>query len=528
MLLADNRAWSTKGSFALEVTHRGDADGEPADVSLVAANLEICIPDDELVLESDMALRSEPATPLRVSPGATERISYSFEAAGATDAREDGWLRWCGVIRPPCPAGPEGLAKVLVTGSVVDTLSASSSSHERGETVAVNGLFPFEDGRIPLEEPQAVGVGAVWSQRLEGYYGTIGLAIDEAGKSVLLARRAASPHELTAFDATGSLRWSHDVPEAFIYGLHAPLASRAGSVLVTGTMNQPEGELFGQTLSSAGSFDAYAMLLDDTGTLLWGRTFGDGLGQQAYDAALAEDGRMILLVRDEGNTDWGGGRVGTSALSTLVVLDASGAHLSSRRIGSHQSTAASLALLGSGSIAVAGYLEDPVDFGGGTIGQFGTRSVFVAVFDGAGQHKWSREFQSSDGIIGIEADPQGNLYAALENTIDREAVVWKLDANGEQLEMNLVPGVPLNNRRFAVDASGRALLVSWETFVLMHESRGALTTSHTIACSGQSDWRMATGPSGDVAMAGEFGDLAALDQGALVGSATLLARIQAP
>ena len=38
MLLADNRAWSTKGSFALEVTHRGDADSDLADVFLAAAN----------------------------------------------------------------------------------------------------------------------------------------------------------------------------------------------------------------------------------------------------------------------------------------------------------------------------------------------------------------------------------------------------------------------------------------------------------------------------------------------------------
>ena len=77
---------------------------------------------------------------------------------------------------------------------------------------------------------------------------------------------------------------------------------------------------------------------------------------------------------------------------------------------------------GSGNVVITGLFGDTVDFGGGPLTSASHFDVFVAKYDGSGNHLWSKRFGDSLYEIGdsVATDASGNVVITgrFEGSVD--------------------------------------------------------------------------------------------------------------
>jgi hypothetical protein len=152
----------------------------------------------------------------------------------------------------------------------------------------------------------------------------------------------------------------------------------------------------------------------------------------------------------------------------LAKLDASGAHLWSKGFGDGDDDVGKVVVDGSGNVVITGDARDPMNFGGGLLVPAGS-DAYVAKFDGAGAHLWSKLFGGTDNDHGysVAVDAAGDVYATgrFYGTVDfgsgpivvtaDEAFVLKLSASGNHVwDKAFTTGVS----DITVDAVGNLLL----------------------------------------------------------------------
>lgn len=99
----------------------------------------------------------------------------------------------------------------------------------------------------------------------------------------------------------------------------------------------------------------------------------------------------------------------------LAATDAAArmpAHIWSQRFGGTNDDAGFATTVdGAGNVLVTGYFKGTVNFGGGTLVSAGGEDIFVAKYDAAGNHLWSKRFgsSSSDVGLGIAVDGSDNV-----------------------------------------------------------------------------------------------------------------------
>ncbi|HEX6790857.1 MAG TPA: T9SS type A sorting domain-containing protein [Candidatus Krumholzibacteria bacterium] len=175
-------------------------------------------------------------------------------------------------------------------------------------------------------------------------------------------------------------------------------ADAQGNVIIAGE--------FGGTINLGGanlvasSTDVLVAKFDGSGAHQWSRKFGGSLAQHVTSIDVDASGNVVLTGYFESTIDCGGGPL-SSAGSTdvfLAKLDAGGVHLWSKRFGSTATSeeGLSVAFDGSGNVFVTGRIRGSVDFGGGALPAAGYYDMFLARFDGEGNHQWSRRFGGGD------------------------------------------------------------------------------------------------------------------------------------
>jgi hypothetical protein len=154
-----------------------------------------------------------------------------------------------------------------------------------------------------------------------------------------------------------------------------------------------------------------------TPTHLWSQRYGgpgqDGVTAMAIDAA----GNVTITGSFSNTVDFGGGGGGlVSAGSTDIFIakyNSAGVHQWSKRIGGTLADVAlGLALDGSGNPVITGYYNGSVDFGAGLFPSAGGRDIFLAKYVGTGTYQWAVHFGGSlpDEGRGVVVDPMGNVY----------------------------------------------------------------------------------------------------------------------
>src|SRR5439155_9716426 len=131
---------------------------------------------------------------------------------------------------------------------------------------------------------------------------------------------------------------------------------------------------------------------------MWSTPFGSTNVDYGYGVAVDSGGNVAVTGFFQGAVDFGGGPLACPARRSSVVAKfaaADGAPLWSKRFGStNDDIGYAVAVDGAGNLLVTGYFRGTVDFGGATlVSMYGGIDVFVAKLAGAdGTLVWARGF----------------------------------------------------------------------------------------------------------------------------------------
>jgi hypothetical protein len=193
-----------------------------------------------------------------------------------------------------------------------------------------------------------------------------------------------------------------------------------GNVIVTGTF-QGTLDFGGGGLTSPGNYDAWDVFvakLDRFGNHVWSKRFGDEADQGGQSTAVDDQGNVIVTGSFGGTIDFGGGVLTDAGGGDVFVakFDSAGNHLWSRRFGDGSTqTSHSVAVDDQGNAIVVGYFEGTLDFGGGPLTGMGGLDIFVAKFDADGNHLWSHRYGDAAYFqfgYSVGVDGLGNVVVA--------------------------------------------------------------------------------------------------------------------
>lgn len=281
----------------------------------------------------------------------------------------------------------------------------------------------------------------VWSKRvMSGWLQSLHLATT-AGDVVWVSGAAgaldlgAGPMLGGAFvarldGATGAHKWTRKKgaygPTDF--GRPGVVVDGAGDIIVSGGFSH--GMDWGNgNVAPFGGYDIYVLKFDAGGTLLWQRPFGGPRDEAGRGIAVNAAGELFVTGVSGNNLSLGNGVVasstyptGYSALTTfLAKLTPNGDAVWAKVFGTSGpdviSGSESIALDNAGNVAISGYSDSGLDFGGGPLpAAMGKRGTFLAKIDGNGNHLWSRGWPDrgagssfAGGLTVVKTDVDGNM-----------------------------------------------------------------------------------------------------------------------
>ncbi|MCC6524819.1 MAG: hypothetical protein IT373_19345 [Polyangiaceae bacterium] len=192
----------------------------------------------------------------------------------------------------------------------------------------------------------------------------------------------------------------------------------AGNVLVTGTF-AGTASIAGASLVAQGASDVFLAKLAANGTPLWGRAYG---GNQASGQELG-----VGVVTDANNNVYLTGILRSSAtIGTLLTnqgladaflakVSSAGSVLWSRSIGSSGDDAVVAPTLdASGAVVVAGAHGGVLNLGGSPLDPGSGDNLYVAKYDAAGVHQWSRTVGNGSpvSVTGLAVSSAGRIAVA--------------------------------------------------------------------------------------------------------------------
>ncbi|HXV14735.1 MAG TPA: T9SS type A sorting domain-containing protein, partial [Candidatus Krumholzibacteria bacterium] len=137
----------------------------------------------------------------------------------------------------------------------------------------------------------------------------------------------------------------------------------------------------GANLPSAGVFDAFLARYTSAGTHVWSQRFGGISNEFCYTVDINATGDIAIAGSFAQSADFGGGVFVSNGSSDTFVAryDAAGVHEWSRSAGGALPDNAGALVFGAdGDLVVTGYFQDVADFGGGDMGSAGLTDAFFA------------------------------------------------------------------------------------------------------------------------------------------------------
>ena len=173
--------------------------------------------------------------------------------------------------------------------------------------------------------------------------------------------------------------------------------SAVGARYGDGTVN-----VGGVFFTNNGKNDILVAKFDPAGNPLWSHGFGDAADQRLEGVAMDGAGNVIATGFFAGTVDFGGVplvNVGTWDVF-VAKFDSAGKHLWSKQFGDKSTqVSADVATDADGNVLIVGQLSGTTSFGGDML--VATANVFVAKLDPMGAHLWSHRY----------GDAQGDQYA---------------------------------------------------------------------------------------------------------------------
>ena len=241
------------------------------------------------------------------------------------------------------------------------------------------------------------------------------LALQGSGILGALPARAAAPAYL----------WSQRFGSTSTDIGHSVAADASGNLFVTGYF-QGSVDFGGGVLISAGATqDIFLAKYNSTGVHQWSQRFGSSGSDQGLAIAVDGSGNVYLTGRFDGTVNFGGGPLVSAGLTDIFVAayNSAGAHQWSLRFGgANVDLGNDIDVDLSGNVIVTGQFNDAVDFGGGLLTSAGGSDIFVAAYNSAGVHQWSRRFgdTGTDTGNGVAVGSTGNavITGQFNNAVD--------------------------------------------------------------------------------------------------------------
>ena len=321
-----------------------------------------------------------------------------------------------------------------------------------------------------------------------------------------------------------------------------------GGYVIAGVVDADVGaDLFGVSAASI-----YVAKFGPDNMMSWERKYPImGSYGVTRGVAVGPTGNVAVVGEFGGTVDFGGGNMVSQDGDIFVtMLDAMGAHVWSKRVGvSNTQSAQDVEIDGAGNLYVTGWVEsDALNLGSGTVDPW-DEDIFLASYDAAGNHRWSRIFVSQydqrgrrlaltpSGRVALLGDTWSSLNIGGSNLAgggERDLVVGLYDAaNGNHVWSRLFGsagdqvygGIAISSGdnvvitgRFAgtLDFGGGVMTAAGATDVYLAElaaANGSHVRSARFGVSGQSRGSaVAVDGAGNVVVAGHFD--VALDFGA--------------
>jgi hypothetical protein len=218
---------------------------------------------------------------------------------------------------------------------------------------------------------------------------------------------------LASFDTNGLHQWSRHFGNTHLQWLGGLATDVAGNVYAVGTFYGAVDFGGGVRTSPGTAGNIFVIKYDATGAHQWSKSFGDD--QQQSGIAIASDGAGGIYITGAiaDTTNFGGGNLVAAGYDAFVAkFNAAGLHQWSKRFGDANGQSGYCIASNGGGVYVGGEFFGTVDFGGGNLTSSGQSDAFLVKFDAAGVHQWSKRFGSTgfDLAEGIALDGAGFVY----------------------------------------------------------------------------------------------------------------------
>jgi len=195
------------------------------------------------------------------------------------------------------------------------------------------------------------------------------------------------------------------------------VASDGTNVIATGYFSTVSVDFGGGALTNAGSKDMYLIKYSAAGAHVWSKRFGSTGAENPKVITLDTSGNIYVGGYFTGTGNFGGSDlVGAGANDMFVAKYSSlGVHQWSKKFGStSDDQVRGIAVDSSGNVTITGFFKGAVSFGGATFntGDIALIDSFLAQYDTAGNHLWSKQFANPGVDTGdaLAVDSGGNLY----------------------------------------------------------------------------------------------------------------------
>ena len=171
----------------------------------------------------------------------------------------------------------------------------------------------------------------------------------------------------------------------------------------------------GITLTSAGGEDFYAVKLNpSTGDVVWAKRFGGVRNDVASAVAVDSSNSVYITGFFEGDVDFGGGVVQSTAASSdafLLKLTPNGDFAWVRTIGGSTFDNGLAVAVRANTVVIAGLYTGSMSVGGMTLTSAGSSDVFVQSLTTDGAPKWIQSLGGSadDSTSSVALDSAGNV-----------------------------------------------------------------------------------------------------------------------
>ena len=220
---------------------------------------------------------------------------------------------------------------------------------------------------------------------------------------------------IAKYNAAGIHQWSRGYSATTNSSSNAIKVDGAGNVIVTGPF-RGTSNFGGGGLVSAGNDDIFLVKFSTDGVLQWSQRFG--AAGEDFGLALAIDGsnNVFLTGYFSNIVSFGGVNYASAGLADVFIAkyNSAGVHQWSRRSGGLGDDAGrGLAVDGSGNVFMTGSFVGNVDFGGGLLVPAGGVEIVLAKYGGvAGAHQWSKRFGNTSDDYGtsVAVNAAGHVF----------------------------------------------------------------------------------------------------------------------